>query len=426
MAEPLAKADSRGKSRIARPHQAKPGASPRSRDDPQWLHQARIDTDPFERTTERAELDCPIGCWIEMLQRAAAAMAEMPARGIGVPRPGREPLDDLALASSAAAGAKPRADAIARDSEGQKDWLASVLGDTVSLRAESLDQKLDGIVCVSLILVERPGHYLLLLILRVYSRATRKDGGVVSGSLRDVESSMGQAFTEWGLRGVEVLRDRVAVLVIVDVMSFSTTVDVAVARGASVIPFPLGDRAEAQGAADAAGAMLAEPRSSLGAGFTLSPVSLVEIASGARLLLPSPNGSRLSLASGPVPVFTGCLRNAKAVAAATRVIAGGGAVGIVPAGEQWPDGSLRPAIEDLFGAGAILDALDLPLSAEARVARDAFRAAEPDLAALLRASVSGQELIDRGFAEDVEFAAALNVSAAAPYLRDEAYQAWAL
>jgi 2-phosphosulfolactate phosphatase len=237
---------------------------------------------------------------------------------------------------------------------------------------------------------------------------------------------MGQALTEWGLHGVEVLRDQVAVLVIVDVLSFSTAVAVAVARGASVIPFPLGDRAEAQGAADAAGAVLAEPRNFLGAGFSLSPVSLVGIASGARLLLPSPNGSRLSLAAGAVPVLTGCLRNAKAVAVAARIVAGKGSVGVVPAGEQWPDGSLRPAVEDVLGAGAILDALDLPLSAEARVARDAFRAAEPDLAALLRGSVSGQELISRGFQEDVEFAVALNVSAAAPYLRDGAYQAWVL
>ena len=88
---------------------------------------------------------------------------------------------------------------------------------------------------------------------------------------------MGQAFTEWGLRGVETLRDRVAALVIVDVLSFSTAVDVAVARGASVIPSPLSDRAEAQVAAAAAGAVLAEPRNSLGLGFSLSPVSLVGI-----------------------------------------------------------------------------------------------------------------------------------------------------
>jgi len=236
---------------------------------------------------------------------------------------------------------------------------------------------------------------------------------------------MGQALSEWGLRGVEVLRDRVAALVIVDVLSFSTTVDVAVARGASVVPFPLGDRTAARTAAVAAGAVLAEPRETAGGSrFSLSPRSLAGIASGAKLLLPSPNGSRLSLAGGAGAVFTGCLRNARAVAAAVRAVAGDAAVGVVPAGELWSDGSLRPAIEDLLGAGAILDALDLPLSTEARVARDAFRSAAGDLAALIRGSVSGWELIDRGFAEDVEFAEACDVSTAAPVLRDGAYQAF--
>jgi 2-phosphosulfolactate phosphatase len=211
--------------------------------------------------------------------------------------------------------------------------------------------------------------------------------------------------------------------VIVDVLSFSTAVDVAVAKGASVIPFPFGDPEAAKAAASAAGAVLAAPRKAGGRRFSLSPPSLTDIPTGTKLLLPSPNGSRLSLAGGAVRVLAGCLRNTAAVAAAARAIAGERAIGVVPAGEQWADGSLRPAVEDLLGAGAILDALGLRLSAEARVARDAFRAAAPDLAAILRASVSGQELIGRGFAEDVEFAAALDVSAAAPLLRNGAYQA---
>ena len=237
---------------------------------------------------------------------------------------------------------------------------------------------------------------------------------------------MGQALTEWGAHGIEMLRNRVSALVIVDVLSFSTAVDVAVARGASVIPFPLADRTAAREAAVAAGAVLGEARSTTDVGYSLSPTSLTRIASGTKLLLPSPNGSRLSLAGAAVPVFTGCLRNAKAVAAAARAVAGDDAVGVVPAGEQWPDGGFRSAVEDLLGAGAILDALDLPLSAEAQIARDTFHAATPDLAAIIRASMSGQELIGRGFQEDVEFAAALNVSAVAPLLRNGAYQAWAL
>jgi len=232
-----------------------------------------------------------------------------------------------------------------------------------------------------------------------------------------------EAISEWGLRGVELLRDRVAALVIVDVLSFSTAVDVVVARGGSVVPFATGDREAARIASDATGALLAEPRETSAKGFSLSPRSLMGIAHGTKLLLPSPNGSRLSLAGGATLVFTGCLRNAKAVAAAVGAVAGNGAIGVVPAGELWSDGSLRPAIEDLLGAGAILDALDLPLSSEARVARDAFRAAEADLAEVVRGSLSGRELTDRGFEGDIELAAAYDVSTAAPMLRDGSYQA---
>ena len=240
-----------------------------------------------------------------------------------------------------------------------------------------------------------------------------------------------KAFCEWGLAGIEMLRDRVSVLVIVDVLSFTTAVDVAVSRGAAIIPFPLGDRAAAGLAAERAGARLALPRRVAveQGGFSLSPGSLAAIEAGTRLLLPSPNGSRLSLAGGPVPVLAGCLRNATAVAVAARRIAGDGAVGVIPAGEHWPDGSLRPGIEDLIGAGAILHALGLSFSAEAqafspeaRVARDAFLSAAADLPGLIGGCLSGQELIGWGFAQDVDVAVALDVSVTAPLLRDGIYR----
>jgi 2-phosphosulfolactate phosphatase len=229
---------------------------------------------------------------------------------------------------------------------------------------------------------------------------------------------------EWGLNGVELLRERVGVIVIVDILSFSTAVDVATARGALVYPFPHErDTHRAEDAAAAVGATLAQSRGDAHGLYSLSPASLADVAPATRLMLPSPNGSRLSLACGDIPVFAGCLRNATALADSVRAFAGGRDIAVIPAGERWPqDDSLRPAIEDWIGAGGIISALDLPCSPEAELARIAFEAARPDIGHLVRNSLSGQELIARGLERDVEMALDLDVSDGAPLLVDGAYR----
>ena len=233
---------------------------------------------------------------------------------------------------------------------------------------------------------------------------------------------MAAAHCEWGPNGVLAFRERVKVLVIVDVLSFSTAVDIAVARGANIVPFPLGDRDAAAKAAAEAGAVLASA-TRVGGQYSLAPSSLEAIPAGIKLLLPSPNGSRLSLMGGDAAVFAGCLRNAAAVAGAALGAAQGGDIAVIPAGERWrADDSLRPAIEDLIGAGAILGALGLELSPEARVARDAYLSAKPSLADAIRQSISGRELIERGFPRDVELAVEQGVSTAAPLLMDGVYR----
>lgn len=233
----------------------------------------------------------------------------------------------------------------------------------------------------------------------------------------------GFAHCEWDLPGIEAWRERAGVLVIVDVLSFSTAVSVAVEQGAQILPFPLGDKAAAEAAAAAAQALLAQPRQAAGGQYTLSPASLAALPAGTRLMLPSPNGSRLSLAGGAVPVLAGCLRNADAVAKTAEAISPEKPIVVIAAGERWPDGSLRPAIEDWLGAGAILSALTRTLTAEAKTARDAFLSAEADLGDLLRASQSGQESISRGYDRDVAIALALNQSAVVPRLIDGIYVA---
>jgi 2-phosphosulfolactate phosphatase len=237
---------------------------------------------------------------------------------------------------------------------------------------------------------------------------------------------MSQILAEWGMAGVNALHGHVSVLIIVDVLSFSTAVDIAVGRGAIVYPFAFTEPEAAQRAASQVDAVLAYPRRAAGGQFSLSPASLTGIPSGMRLMLPSPNGSRLSFAASRtrnhVHVLAGCLRNAAAVAMEARSLAKTGSIGVIPAGETWPDGSLRPAVEDFLGAGAIIDRLDLPCSPEAQIARDAYRAAGREVDSMIRLCVSGRELVDRGFSGDVDLALEQGASTTAPRLTDGAYR----
>jgi 2-phosphosulfolactate phosphatase len=225
---------------------------------------------------------------------------------------------------------------------------------------------------------------------------------------------------EWGERGLEAVSSGCAVVVIVDVFSFCTSVDVATVRGASVLPY-CGPDCTAARYAEEQRAVLACGYRTTG-GYSLSPTSLVGIPAGTRLVLPSPNGSALSLrAAGVSTTVAACLRNASALAG--FACAQGGPVAVIGCGEQWADGSLRPAWEDLVGAGAVIAELPGTRSPEAEAACEAFRGAEADLHERLRACSSGRELIERGFASDVELAASFGVSRSVPMLSGKAFAA---
>lgn len=223
---------------------------------------------------------------------------------------------------------------------------------------------------------------------------------------------------EWGAEGMEAIAGDADVVVIVDVLSFSTCVEVAVSRGAVVYPSLWKDE-RASALAKEVGATLAVGRGE--AGPSLSPASLLALEPGSRIVLPSPNGSTLTtLAPGGATVIAGCLRNAGAVANAVERI--GGTVALIAAGERWPqNGMLRPALEDLIGAGAIIDRLSAPRSPEAEHAAAAYRAVRSTLAERVKACSSGQELIVRGFERDVEIAASLDAGSAVPVFRNGAY-----
>jgi 2-phosphosulfolactate phosphatase len=223
---------------------------------------------------------------------------------------------------------------------------------------------------------------------------------------------------EWGIHGVAQLAPESDAVVIIDVLSFTTCVDIAVGNGATVYPYRWRD-ASALAYAQAQAAILASARGQGDTGYSLSPTSLGTLPAGTRLVLPSPNGATLTLATGPVPTFAGCLRNATAVAQALQH--SGQRISVIPAGEQWADGSLRPAIEDLLGAGAIICHLPGRRSPEADVAVAAFQHFRHDLGAGLRQCGSASELIGGGFEDDVALAAALDVSRCVPVLTHGAY-----
>ena len=231
---------------------------------------------------------------------------------------------------------------------------------------------------------------------------------MVGGDSVDIEC-------DWGLNGLRAHASG-RVVVIVDVLSFSTSTTVAVARGAEIIPCEWNE----DRAAELAAIYAAEIAAKRGKGrFTLAPASLRDIAPGTRLVLPSQDGSTLAAAAQRLEaaaVVTGCIRNAAAVA---KWIGRRPAV-VIAAGERWPDDSVRFAIEDWLGAGAILSRIDGKRSAAAEAAVAAFE--KLPIRETLTQAPSGLELIEAGYADDIEIASQLDSDTAVPLLLGNAFK----
>lgn len=204
------------------------------------------------------------------------------------------------------------------------------------------------------------------------------------------DQSTYQVRFEWGVAGLARLAPA-DIVVVVDVLRFSSTVIQALERGETT-------------ATDSAAHAV-----------SINGVAVAEAANGIVLL--------------------GGLRNAAAVADAilaeqerrgTRT-----SVAVVAAGEltsREPGAALRFAVEDLFGAGAIIAALsDRGIdhsSPEAAAAAEAFRPLRGAMRHLLTASGSGRELADR--ADEVHAAAAVDASSVVPVLRDGTFVPFAV
>lgn len=129
-----------------------------------------------------------------------------------------------------------------------------------------------------------------------------------------------------------------------------------------------------------------------------------------------------------VPVLVGGIRNARAVADHVldlqRTRAARTSIAIIAVGspDETDAGSLRFAVEDLLGVGAVVAALgDLGIdhaSPDAAVAGEGFRALRGATRHLLSASGTGRELADAGRSQVVQDAAARDAASVVPILVD--------
>jgi 2-phosphosulfolactate phosphatase len=167
--------------------------------------------------------------------------------------------------------------------------------------------------------------------------------------------------------------------------------------------------------------------------WSLSPAMLRRAPFTPRLVLPSPNGSAIAAAANLPPSHTDLLAaSLRNVTATSRWLVGRGRgtpdhpVTVIAAGERWPDDSLRPALEDLLGAGAVIAALARagagPLSPEAAAARSCYETT-PDVAVAVAGSASGRELSQRGGAADIAIAAEIDSCGVAAVLAAGAFEA---
>ncbi|ALX66412.1 2-phosphosulfolactate phosphatase [Microbacterium sp. XT11] len=169
------------------------------------------------------------------------------------------------------------------------------------------------------------------------------------------DQSSYQVRLEWGVEGLARLAPA-DVIVVVDVLRFSSTVADAVGSGASV---------------------------------DLAPA-----------LEWSRNGAAVAAAAHDAVVLLGGIRNASAVAGAVQALqerrGERTSVAVIAAGEADAEGRVRVAVEDHLGAGAVIAALtDRGIdhtAPEAAVAAEGFRALRGALRHLLTASGSGREL----------------------------------
>ncbi|PLR94148.1 2-phosphosulfolactate phosphatase [Bacillus sp. T33-2] len=231
---------------------------------------------------------------------------------------------------------------------------------------------------------------------------------------------------EWGKRGAREAAGRGDIIIIVDVLSFSTAVTAAVHSGAAIYPFPppINEEASAFAAQLGAELLLGRAEAAKIGRPSLSPVSFAPELKGNKFVMCSLNGAACTAVAAAVPaLLAGSLLNATAVAETADLLQTrtGANITVIACGEHWNnpkegENVLRPSLEDYLGAGAILSELRGAKSPEALVCIGAYEHSKPSLEQLIWDCGSGRELRKKGYEQDVRFSSQLDYCRTVPIL----------
>lgn len=233
-----------------------------------------------------------------------------------------------------------------------------------------------------------------------------------------------QCRMDWGPKGTYEAASRNDIIIIVDVLSFSSTVVSALHHGAIIYPFPMEGDVNTFGASIGAEVLFDRREGRKLDRPSLSPVSFNQTHKDKKFVLCSPNGATCTKLSGKVPaLLIGSLLNAYAVAKVANELQKRTKVNItvIACGERWDnvkenEDKLRPCIEDYLGAGAILNFLHGTKSPESKVCVAAFQNSRDQLEELIWESGSGKELRGKNFSKDIRHSSRLDVFQEVPIL----------
>lgn len=189
----------------------------------------------------------------------------------------------------------------------------------------------------------------------------------------------------WGFKLADDIVLQYDVCIMVDVLSFSTSLDLLINAKENAPNMPATDNFM----------------------HHLTPQSLH---------IPSPVGLPLQLNLHPVPVLAGCLRNARAVARAAMQL--GNTVLVIPMGDKLAEEEFKTCSEDFIAAGAIISYMKGSRSAESNAALDIYNSSKGNIEEMVKLSTSARQMMLHGFLVEVDQACQFNRSKNVPLLEE--------